>query len=146
MDEALDIKEEVGKKFAVSFKLPWPPSVNHYYGQRKGGGKYIKKDGVAFRKEARKATAHVREECQKHITKDTRLIFTMHIFSPDRRRRDIDNLSKAVFDALSYTKPKDKDKRADIYPDDTQIDGMVFSRSLEDIVKGGAIVVTITEI
>ena len=33
----------------INLTLPYPPSVNHYYGNRTNGGKYIKSKGQQFR-------------------------------------------------------------------------------------------------
>lgn len=54
---------------------------------------------------------------------------------PDRRRRDLDNLQKAAFDALT---------KAGFWQDDQQVDDYRVKRM--PIVKGGRLELTITEL
>jgi len=55
-------------------------------------------------------------------------------FPPDKRRRDLDNLIKAIQDSLQY---------AGVYEDDSQIDYLTIKRS---ILRENKIIVTVTEI
>ena len=77
----------------ITLRLPWPPSVNHYW--RYGNGHfYISTEGRRYKLAVCGiiATANVRPlEGNVKITIDA--------FPPDRRRRDIDNLEKALMDA-----------------------------------------------
>lgn len=54
---------------------------------------------------------------------------------PDRRRRDIDNLLKATFDAITHS---------GIWHDDSQIDRIEIERG--DVITGGALMIEIREI
>lgn len=58
-------------------------------------------------------------------------------YPPDRCKRDLDNIQKALFDALGK-------KAANIYNDDSQID--FFSVKRCDIEKPGRVELIITEI
>lgn len=121
----------------LSLRLPWPPSINHYYGTRvigKRAIRYIGKKGKDFREEVKNLVSSNLEHAEKYFTKDARLDVIIRVHSPDRRRRDIDNLCKATLDALQH---------AGIYADDTNIDALLVVRDREDIVKGGNIVVSI---
>lgn len=117
--------------------LPWPPTINHYWGERVVKGRitrYIGPKGLVFRAKTVDATREHLKHAQQHFGKGTRLAVCIHIYPPDRRRRDIDNLAKATLDAL---------ENAGIYPDDEQIDSLTLIRDKDAIVKGGAITVII---
>jgi crossover junction endodeoxyribonuclease RusA len=59
----------------------------------------------------------------------------MDAFPPDRRRRDLDNLPKAVLDSLAH---------AGVYEDDSQIDLLIIRRC--DPIKGGKLKIRISEL
>lgn len=100
---------------------PFPPSVNHYYGNGKGGRKYIKAAGVEYR-------AAVAEYVTRHklAAPEGRLSVAIDLYPPDRRRRDIDNSCKAALDALTH---------AGVYQDDCLIDELRITR--KDVAKDG---------
>jgi len=76
----------------------------------------------------------VREQkAYKKLKADLKLV--IHVYVPDRRRRDIDNLSKSLFDAM---------QKAGVYEDDTQIKDFRMIHS--GIVKGGKVLLSIEEI
>lgn len=127
----------------LHLKLPWPPSVNHYWGERviktKTGRytniKYIGDKGKKFRKDVEEAVSGHLEHCHKYFhDKDARLAVVVRVRPPDRRRRDINNLGKALFDALEH---------AGAYRDDEQIDDEHHLRDKDDIVPGGEIEISI---
>jgi crossover junction endodeoxyribonuclease RusA len=91
----------------ITIRLPWPPSVNHYWRQFRGRS-ILSEAGRRYRKDAEAAIvkAGVRAPLQGHVAIRLRAVF------PDRRRRDLDNLPKAVLDALG---------RGKTYRDDSQI-------------------------
>lgn len=90
-------------------KLPWPPSVNHYWFQ-KGNRRFIGKKGKQFREDVK----NIFEDLLISGFKDTdRLQLIMVVVPPDKRKRDLDNLLKAPLDALQH---------AGVYKDDSQID------------------------
>ena len=51
-----------------------------------------------------------------------RLYVTITAYQPDNRRRDLDNLPKAILDALQH---------AGVYEDDSQIDELRIGRGLD---------------
>lgn len=87
--------------------LPWPPSVNSYW--RTVNGRMItSKQGREYRAEV---CAQIQaQNTEQFLGKEIEV--EIEAFRPDRRRRDLDNLLKAVLDALCH---------AGVYDDDSQI-------------------------
>jgi crossover junction endodeoxyribonuclease RusA len=81
----------MGKKLEV--KLPWPPSVNHYWKAR-GSRRFISPIAKAWLDEAILLLRAAR------VRFDGPVKVSMFLSPPDRRRRDGDNLEKAVMDSL----------------------------------------------
>jgi len=94
----------------ITLKLPWPPSVNNYYGRTRTGSVFIKKEGKVFRETVVAALAEFVRD-REPLTQ--RLQVWIEAYPPDRRRRDLDNIRKALFDALTHAR---------IYEDDCLID------------------------
>lgn len=111
----------------LKFKLPFPPSVNHYWGVH-GHRRFIKKRGLDFR-------SSVAEVCQNLPKLVGKMWIEIVVHPPDNRRRDLDNLLKATLDAL---------EKAELYKDDTLIDDIHIVRG--DKVEGGELYVQIGEI
>lgn len=88
--------------------LPWPPSVNHYWRRSKNGMMHISAEGVAFREAVGWNAAQ--QKAPKQLAGD--LIVDIEAFMPDKRRRDLDNILKALLDALTH---------AGVWMDDSQI-------------------------
>jgi len=86
--------------------LPYPPSVNHYY-RRVGPRTLISRAGRRYRERVVAALAAL-----KVPTMDGRLHLEIEFYPPDRRRRDIDNVQKALLDALQH---------GGLYEDDSQV-------------------------
>ena len=132
---------EIKPETTLDIYLPWPPSINHYYGHRALGKRvmqYIGAKGKKYREEVRQSlTRAMLEHCKKHFTSDTRLKIDAMVLSPDKRRRDIDNLLKASIDALMH---------AGVFPDDSQIDDIHIVRYIEHIQKPGGLMVRISVI
>lgn len=94
-------------------KLSFPPSVNHYYGQR-GKIRYIKPEGKQYR-----AEVFYIAKSKKIKKLDGRLSVTIEVNQKDKRRRDLDNCAKCLLDSLQH---------AGVYDDDSQIDELIFRR------------------
>jgi crossover junction endodeoxyribonuclease RusA len=101
--------------------LPLPPSVNHYWGQH-GHRRYVSKAGVAFK--AQVSDYVIEYRVPKLGT--ARLAMTVVLFPKDRRKQDIDNRIKALWDALAD---------AGVFDNDEQIDTLFIERG--EIKKGG---------
>jgi len=117
-----------GKKF---FELPYPPSVNHYWGQyaiKKRIIMFVGKKGIAYKQK-------VKDLYPNPVTFQTRLRIEIYAFMPDKRVRDIDNLSKCLLDSLVHAK---------IILDDSLVDELYIKR--ERVIKGGKLDVYIEEL
>ena len=101
-------------KSKLVIELPWPPSINQYW-RRCGSRYFISAAGVLFRKKVLALCPHL----INYFNKDERLVMSIDAYPPDRRRRDLDNILKALGDALQH---------AAIYEDDNQIDGIHIIR------------------
>ena len=87
--------------------LPWPPSVNHYWAAR-GRSRYLSPRARAWHREA---WAILRSSWRgRPMRGEVAVLLVLH--PPDRRRRDLDNILKAVLDALV---------KAQVLGDDSQV-------------------------
>jgi crossover junction endodeoxyribonuclease RusA len=105
----------------VFLYLPWPPTVNSYYGHTRGV-KYVKKEGREFRSQCETA---IMEQVGRLALAD-RLNVEVVLCPPDNRRRDLDNHMKALLDACTL---------AGLWEDDSLIDQLTILRGC--VVKGG---------
>lgn len=111
----------------IEIYLPWPPTVNDYYGVKMIKRRkipYIKPKGKQFRSDVEAAIA----EQVGYLELDDRLLVEVELFPPDRRRRDLDNYMKALLDACTQSKLWADDALIDqlfIYRGKTVTDGMV---------------------
>jgi len=78
-------------------KLPYPPTINHYYARTKSGRVYITKKGTAYR-------TLVGQMLMIQGVRRTQgdLEVEIKAFPPDRRKRDVDNLLKALLDSMEH--------------------------------------------
>jgi crossover junction endodeoxyribonuclease RusA len=85
------------------FTLPYPPSVNRYWRHNRGHF-HVSQEGQLYRRK-------VWEACliQKITKCNGDLKLEIDIYPPDRRKRDIDNICKAVLDSLEHAKVYDND-------------------------------------
>jgi crossover junction endodeoxyribonuclease RusA len=110
--------------------LPYPPSVNHYWRTFRGR-MLISEKGRSYRQAVNTVCSLYRKNV---ATLRGRLEVTIWVRAPDRRRRDLDNVPKAVLDALQH---------AGVYADDGQIDRLVVER--EGPTHDGSLLVEILE-
>jgi crossover junction endodeoxyribonuclease RusA len=80
----------------MDLELPFPPSVNHLW-RRVGHRTLLSRGGRTFRRAVQAALA---ARGVRPIA--GRLAVTIDVHPPDRRRRDIDNVQKALLDALAH--------------------------------------------
>jgi len=110
----------------LEVKLPYPPSINHYW-RRVGHSTLISREGRRFRD---RVVAILGAMCLKPLTGP--LAVEVAVYPPDRRRRDIDNVQKALLDALEH---------GGAYADDAQIVRLEITK--QEPVEGGRSVVRI---
>jgi crossover junction endodeoxyribonuclease RusA len=110
--------------------LPYPPSVNGYWSTFRGR-QIISKAGrlyvVAVQSSVLEQQARARLTGRLHVN--------IWVYPPDRRRRDLDNVCKATFDALA---------KAGVYEDDSQIDKFSVERC--GVYKDGKIEVEVRNV
>lgn len=118
--------------------LPFPPSVNQYW-------RHVvmkTRRGLVQRTLLSLKGRHYRNRCIKTIRNQfpvhevirEMVKVEMHLFPPDRRKRDIDNYSKGVLDALTH---------AQIWEDDYQVNELVIKRRQAQ--PDGSVVLRITK-
>ncbi|EJP3399460.1 RusA family crossover junction endodeoxyribonuclease [Salmonella enterica] len=116
------------KTYRIS--LPWPPSNNRYYRHNRGRT-HISSEGQAYRD----SVARIIKDSMLDIGLAASVKIRIECHMSDRRRRDLDNLQKAAFDALT---------KSGFWLDDRQVD--YYSVKRMPIVKGGGLELTITEL
>lgn len=118
----------------IKLSLPWPPTVNHYWRMGIVDGKpriFASAEGIAYRDRVR-ACCH-----QQNAGRNAQLgplNVRIAAFFPDRRKRDIENIQKALLDALGK-------KGGHVYHDDSQIADLHIWRA--GLRKGGCVEITI---
>jgi crossover junction endodeoxyribonuclease RusA len=110
------------------FCLPFPPSVNGYWGTRPSGGKFLTRKGKQYRQAALQAIGDVDTHADE--------VAVIAVFSPpDARTRDVDNYWKGLLDAMTA---------AGVWVDDSQVKLQVGL--MADKVKGGRVDVYVEEL
>lgn len=109
----------------VEILLPFPPSVNQLW-RRVGARTILSRAGRLYRDRVTELLAGMEP------FGDARLEVEILVHPPDRRRRDLDNLTKASLDAIVHS---------GLIDDDSQIDRLVLERA--QCKPGGLLVVTL---
>ena len=112
----------------LEFALPYPPSVNHIW-RRKGAQYFISAEGKRYYAAVKAALLAAQAPLLSGL-----LDATFSIHPPDLRRRDVDNLSKALLDSL---------KKGGLLGDDSQIKRLCYEFNDHQPVKGGKVIVSI---
>ena len=102
---------------SISLILPWPPSVNRIW-RSVGGRVLLSAEGRAYRQVVAAAVLEQRGPPLGPLT--GRLSMAIRVYPPDRRRRDVDNLAKAILDAIEHA--------GSVYENDSQIDHLSIHR------------------
>jgi crossover junction endodeoxyribonuclease RusA len=117
----------------IDLSLPWPPSVNTYWRHptrgKLAGRHLISEEGRAYRD---RVQAEVLSQARGQRI-DGKLAVHIAAHPPDRRRRDLDNVLKALLDALTHT---------GIWADDSDIDDLRIVRA--SVQPGGRVFVTVS--
>lgn len=94
-------------KNPLTLELPWPPSINRYY-RHVGYKTLIAKEGRDYRATVIAKLTGVLQEPLKD-----RLKISIECYPPDYRKRDLDNILKALFDSLQHAKIMEDDQQID---------------------------------
>ena len=114
---------------ALIISLPYPPSVNHYW-RHVGSKVLISREGRAYRDKVLMSINYAGPVLTGRLSVD------LLVYPPDARKRDIENVCKALLDALQHV---------GVYEDDSQIDRLLVERKRID--KGmGYVLARIEEI
>lgn len=109
---ASNVLASMRQRDPVVLALPWPPSVNRYWRHiAKGpaaGRTIISAEGRQYRREVGNALV---VQQWGAFNDDDLLRVSIVANPPDNRRRDLDNIKKAIFDSLA----------GQVYEDDAQI-------------------------
>ena len=103
--------------------------MNHIW-RRIGSRTVISREGRRYRTDVGTALAAMRVEAMTG-----RLAVRVTVCPPDHRRRDLDNVQKALLDALAH---------GGAYRDDSQIDRLFVERG--PVTSGGKVLVEISQI
>lgn len=112
---------------SVILDLPWPPSINRYW-RRAGTHIHISNEGRSYRQ----IVAYI--ALGKDGFGKQRVAVDIDAFPPDARRRDIDNIQKALLDALQH---------GQLFDDDSQVKRL--QTTMLEQRKPGMVRVTVTE-
>lgn len=113
----------------IKIFLPYPPSVNHYWGRAKNGGVFLKPLGQEFRK-----LVYYEFLKFKFPRLTGKLAIKIYVAFPDKRKRDLDNLLKATLDAIEKT---------GIVENDSQFQSIFITGC--DVIRGGKLAVEIEQ-
>lgn len=83
-------------------KFPYPPTVNNYLKPVISKGRVIFLKSAAFRDFQNKVTTAIKLSKVKGFG-ETPVAIKIFSCLPDRRKRDIDNILKPLFDSFTYT-------------------------------------------
>lgn len=125
---------DIATEHVATLRLPYPPTINNYYGyDRRTGKKFIKKEG----KEYRLKVIEILRQALPHRTPNLEKLSVWIVANvPDRRVRDLDNLNKALLDAISHAKV--------VWKDDYNIDDLRIVRG--PVTKGGSVIVYVRKL
>lgn len=119
----------------TTITLPYPPSLNTYWRSVRGRV-LISAKGRSYRTLVAQAIMLARKSGDAAAWPILdRLAVRIDASPPDRRKRDLDNVTKALLDALTH---------AGVWLDDSQIDDLRIVR--QPHTSGGQVLVTVTPI
>ncbi len=104
----------------IELELPYPPSINRYWRHNRGRT-HLSKEGRDYQKGV--ATARARSSI---VTMSENVELMIDLNPPDRRRRDVDNVLKALLDGL---------QKGGVLQDDSQVKKLTIE--MHEPVAGG---------
>jgi crossover junction endodeoxyribonuclease RusA len=110
-------------RLICALTLPWPPSANKIWRNlviRGTGRTVLSAQGRAYRDTVARI---VMESTIARTLEGADLRVSVEAFPPDRRRRDLDNIAKALLDALTH---------AGVWADDSQVCSLHLERRPPD--------------
>lgn len=117
----------------IRLVLPYPPSLNTYWRNLPGSRVVISAEGRQYRaKVLADVAAHRARNRDMPAMLRQPVAVTVRVHAPDRRVRDLDNLPKAVLDALTHAR---------VWEDDSLVDELHLYRCAP--MKGGSIAIAI---
>ena len=114
----------------ITLELPYPPSVNRYY-RHVGFRTLISREGRAYR---RKVCLALRLAGVRPL--DGVLAVGLDLYPPDHRRRDCDNVLKALLDAMQH---------GGVYRDDNQVKKLLVVMR-DTVVPDGKVIVCVMQL
>ena len=114
---------------AISFELPWPPSVNRYY-RHVGPRVLISREGRRYRMMCVSRRGGVFPKLEGKVK------LTGEFYPPDARKRDLDNVLKCMIDSLVH---------AGLMRDDSQIKH-IDVQMMSPVPPEGAVYIKLEEI
>ena len=114
---------------AITFELPWPPSVNRYY-RHVGPRVLISREGRRYRMMCVSRLGGVFPKLEGKVK------LTGEFYPPDARKRDLDNVLKCMIDSLVH---------AGLMRDDSQIKH-IDVQMMSPIPPEGAVYIKLEEI
>ena len=111
---------------ALHFTLPYPPSVNTYWRHPTKGplaGRHLISEAGRNYRTAVQSTLQTQGYQGQRLA--GRLTIDIEAFMPDRRKRDLDNILKALLDSLTF---------CGVWDDDSQIHDLRIRRG--DLIAG----------
>ena len=117
----------MGDSVRTELDIPFPPSVNTLFANRKGGRFKTEK----YKTWIDEAGWMIKTQRDRHNRHAGNVSFTLFVRRPDNRRRDIDNLQKAVLDLIV---------RHRILADDSQIESSTV-KWVYEAVQGARVVI-----
>ena len=132
---SLAIPATVAAGRTVAFDLPWPPSVNGYWQRARNGGLFVSESGQNFRSVVAVVVLKARQVFGRQPLAGPLRLHVDAYPATLKRARDLDNILKALQDAL---------QASGVFANDEQIADVRVVR--RESVPRGKVTVTITEL
>ena len=119
----------------IKLIYPWPPTVNQYWLLNRNGSRRLSPKAWDFRRQAITVAQVAGLDLDTREPIRTPVRVSIKAYAPDRRKRDIDNILKGLFDAMTHTH---------IWEDDSQVKELHITMMGTD--KPGRVEVEVSEL